>query len=187
MGLIPVAIGLAGPALMPGLEDSEQILPRIVQAHLAPPLQVLFIGALVSAILSTVDSALLAASSLLAHNLVGPLRPGQDERAKLRLARGGVALCGVAAWALARGADSVYELVESSSAFGSSGLLVILAFAFTPLGGKRAATAALVVGAAVWSIGSTLLDLEAPYLASLLAAAIAYAGAAGIERAFTDR
>jgi Na+/proline symporter len=174
VGLIPVAIGLAGPALVPGLEDSEQILPHVVQAHLAPPLQVLFIGALVSAILSTVDSALLAASSLLAHNLVAPLRPGLDGRARLRLARTGVVLCGAVAWALARGAESVYALVESSSAFGSAGVLVILLFAFTPLGGSLAAAAALLAGAATWVLGSTALALETPYLASLGAAAVAY-------------
>jgi Na+/proline symporter len=181
VGLIPVAVGLAGPALIPGLADSEQILPRIVQAHLAPPLQVLFIGALVSAILSTVNSALLAASSLLAHNLVAPLRPGLGERAKLRLARGGVALCGVAAYVLARSADSVYELVESSSAFGSAGLLVILGFAFTRIGGPRSAGAALVAGTAVWVVGAAA-ELEAPYLGALLCALLAYALVAAVER-----
>jgi len=182
VGLIPVAIGLAGPALVPGLADSEQILPRIVQAHLAAPLQVLFIGALVSAILSTVDSALLAASALMAHNLVAPLRPGMSERAKLRLARSGVALCGVICWALARSADSVYELVENSSAFGSAGLLVILGFAFTPLGGPRAALAALAAGTGVWVLGSAR-EFETPYLAALLAALLAYALVAAAERA----
>jgi Na+/proline symporter len=181
VGLIPVMIGLAGPHLVPGLEDSEEILPRVAQAYLAPPLQMLFIGALVSAILSTVDSALLAASSLVAHNLVAPLRPELGERAKLRLARTGVALCGVAAYALARTADSVYELVESSSAFGSSGLLVILGFAFTPLGGRRAAAAALLAGTAVWVLGSTSLALSTPYLASLAAAALAYLAVSTLE------
>jgi Na+/proline symporter len=183
VGLVPVAIGLAGPALVPGLEDSEQILPRLVQERLAPPLQVLFIGALISAILSTVDSALLAASSLLAHNLVSPLRPGLSERARLVVARAGVALCGLAAWALARGADSVYDLVESSSAFGSAGLLVILTFSFTRLGGPRAALAALVSGTAVWVALSESEAFEAPYLASLATAAGAYLAVSALERA----
>jgi Na+/proline symporter len=182
VGMIPVAIGLAGPSLLPGLEDSEQILPRIAQLHLSPPLQVLFIGALISAILSTVDSALLAASSLLAHNLVAPLRSAMGEAAKLRLARGGVIACGIGAYALARGADSVYELVENSSAFGSAGLLVILGFAFTPLGGPRAALASLLAGTATWIAGSSFLALETPYLASLAAAFAAYLAGALLHR-----
>jgi Na+/proline symporter len=181
VGLIPVAIGLAGPGIVPGLADSEEILPRVAQAYLAPPLQVVFIGALVSAILSTVDSALLAASSLVAHNLVAPLRPELDERARLRLARTGVALCGLASYLLARSADSVYELVENSSAFGSAGLLVILGFAFTRFGGERAAASALLAGTAVWALGSTSLALSTPYLASLAAAALAYLAVSLLE------
>jgi hypothetical protein len=85
-----------------------------------------------------------------------------------------VVLCGVAAWLLARGADSVYALVESSSAFGSSGVLVILAFAFTRLGGSVAAAAALIAGAATWIAGSTALALQTPYLGSLAVAVLAY-------------
>jgi Na+/proline symporter len=182
VGLIPVAIGLAGPVLVPGLEDSEQVLPRVAQLHLALPLQVLFIGALVSAILSTVDSALLAAASLLARNLIGPLRPGLDERAKLRLARAGVVVSGVAAYVLARDAESVYALVESSSAFGSAGLLVLMTFAFTPLGGPRAAAGALFAGAATWTLGSTLFALATPYLDALAAAAAVYLLGAALGR-----
>jgi SSS family transporter len=182
IGAIPALIGLAGPALVPGLEDSEQLLPRLVQERLPVLAQVVFIGALVSAILSTVDSALLAASSLLTHNLVLPLRPHMADADKLRLARGGTVLCGIAAWALARQADSIYELVETSSAFGSGGLLVVLAFGlFTRVGGRLAAFAGLSLGAGVYSLASHLGGFETPYLLAVAAALAGYLAVAALE------
>jgi len=45
---------------------------------------------LISAILSTVDSCLLAAASLVSHNLVVPLNPRFGERGKILCARVGV-------------------------------------------------------------------------------------------------
>jgi Na+/proline symporter len=182
VGAIPALIGLAGPALVPGLEDSEQLLPRLVQERLPVVAQVVFIGALVSAILSTVDSALLAASSLLTHNLVIPLHRGTSEAGRLRIARAGTVACGIGAWWLARQADSIYELVETSSAFGSGGLLVVVVFAlFTRVGGRLAACTGLLLGAGVYSLGPLVLDLETPYLAAVATALAGYLAAAGVE------
>ncbi|MGE3802835.1 MAG: sodium:solute symporter family protein, partial [Candidatus Kapaibacterium sp.] len=79
-GMIPVAIGLVGATIMPGLSEPEHLLPMIAQRYLPGVLYALFAGALVSAILSTVDSALLVASSLISHNLIVPLRPGMSEK-----------------------------------------------------------------------------------------------------------
>lgn len=181
VGLIPATIGLAGPAMVPGLSESEQLLPRLAQTMLPPVLQVLFLGALVSAILSTVDSALLAASSLVIHNVVLPLRPGLSEARKLRLARAGVLGCGVIAWLLARSAESVYGLVEEASAFGSAGILVVTLFAFTRFGGSAAAAVALALGALTWLVGSRV-GLETPYLLSLAVALLGYLAVAAGER-----
>lgn len=97
MGIIPVTIGLIGFEMMPGLEHPEQILPMMAQQYLPTLLYTFFAGALVSAILSTVDSALLVAASLVSHNLIVPLRPGMPERSKVRIARAGVAIFGIVA------------------------------------------------------------------------------------------
>ena len=106
IGLIPVTLGLIGAEVLPGLEDAEQIVPRLAQLHLPGMLYVLFAGALVSAILSTVDSTLLTASSLVSHNLIVPLRPHLSEAAKVRSARIGVALFGVLACVMALSAEA---------------------------------------------------------------------------------
>jgi Na+/proline symporter len=112
IGLVPLALGLIGAQLAPGLENPEEILTTLGATYLSPLLQALFAGALVSAILSTVDSTLLACASLASHNLVLPLLGEASEQRKVRLARGGVILFGLAAFALATRAEGVYYLVH---------------------------------------------------------------------------
>lgn len=185
VGLIPVLIGLIGPALMPGLKDHEQFLPRLARLYLSPVFYVLFAGALLSAILSTVDSALLAASALVSHNLVLPLLPGLAERKKVVLARAGVVVFGAVATIIALVSQGTYALVEQASAFGSSGVFVVIVFAlFGRIGGRFAAALALAAGALVWGLGDMWGGLDYPYLSSLLAALLVYLFGALLERRF---
>jgi len=92
VGLIPVFLGLLGARLLPGLADPEQVLPELASQRLPPVFHVLFAGALVSAILSTVDSTLLVAASLFSHNWLAARLPERSERAKVAHARWAVAL-----------------------------------------------------------------------------------------------
>jgi len=175
IGLLPVALGLVGALLVPGLDDPEQVLPLLARRYLPTALYVLFAGALVSAILSTVDSALLVAAGLVSHNLIVPLRPELNERAKVRLARACVAAFGVVAYVMAVRAERVYELVEQASAFGSAGIVTVVAFGlFTRLGGTASAVASLLGGVTTWVAGAYVWDLPYPYLTSLAVATGAY-------------
>jgi Na+/proline symporter len=174
LGLIPVVLGLAGPVLVPGLADSEQLLPVLAARHLPGMLSVLFIGGLVSAILSTVDTTLLTAGGLLTHNLAVPLLRVDSDRARLRIARAGVVLCGVVAWAIAYSAEGVFALVQQASSFGTAGALVTVSFGlFTRLGGPWAAGSTLV-GSLVSYLGATSAGLATPFLASLATALVVY-------------
>ena len=175
IGLIPVALGLAGAVLLPGLDEPEQILPLLAAEYLPTFLYVVFAGALVSAILSTVDSALLVAGGLVSHNVVVQMRPGLSEAAKVRIARGAVAAFGVLAYLMALRAERVYALVEEASSFGSAGIVTVVAFGlFTRVGGRGSALAALLVGVAAWILGAYVVQLLYPYVTSLAAAVAAY-------------
>jgi Na+/proline symporter len=186
IGLMPVGLGLLGATLLPGLEDPEQVLPALAQAYLPTVLYVLFVGGLVSAILSTVDSALLTASGLVSHNVVVQLRPGLSERAKVRVARAGVAVFGIIAYVMALRAERVYELVAESSSFASAGIVTVVTFGlFTRIGGPGSAFASLVTGMAAWVLGAYVLVLPYPYLTSVAAAIIAYVIAASLGSAPT--
>lgn len=175
VGLVPVALGLLGPRLLPGLEHPEQVLPLLAREYLSPVVYVLFAGALVSAILSTVDSNLLAVSGIVSHNVVLRLRPGLSERAKVGVARAGVVVSAGVAYALAFSSDAVYSLVADASAFGGAGLFVVmLAGLHSKRGGAWAAGSALVLGLVVQVTGTYLVEFPYPFLWSLAASAAAY-------------
>lgn len=183
VGFIPVFLGLVGFKLLPGLAEPEQLIARLAAEYLPTFLYIAFAGALVSAILSTVDSALLAAGALASHNVVVPLMPALGERAKVRIARAGVLVFGVIAYVLALHAEGVYDLVLEASAFGSAGVFIVGVFAlFTRFGDAQSALAGLIAGLVSWIAGAYVLDLAYPYLTSLAASLVVYAGTALIER-----
>ncbi|MGH8481740.1 MAG: sodium:solute symporter family transporter, partial [Nevskiaceae bacterium] len=176
IGLIPVAIGLGAAATIGADRDHEQVLSRFAQQQLPLPLYILFLGALVSAILSTLSGALLVAGALAGHNLVKPLFPGMSDAQRLRTDRLGVLFLGVLAYVIALASDSVYGLVQQAAALGSSGILVIMVFALWGgrVGGPASAYAALLAGTGTWLYGEHVLEISGAYLASLAAAGLAY-------------
>lgn len=183
VGLIPVTLGVLGPAVIPNLEDPEQLLPLLGQHYLPPMLYVVFAGALVAAILSTVDSALLASAALISHNVVVPAMPRVTEAGKVRIARIAVVGLGVLAYILAQHAESVYGLVEEASAFGSAGLFVTIVLGLTVrFGGAASAASSLIAGVVAYVICAYVLAVDYPYLMSVLAALAAYGAVSVWER-----
>lgn len=176
IGLIPVVIGLGAVAYIGPDANEEQVLSLFAQQQLPLPLYILFLGALVSAILSTLSGALLVAGALTGHNLIKPLWPHMPEAAKLRIDRLAVLCLGVIAYAIALSSESVYGLVQQSSALGSSGILVMMLFALwgKNFGGAPAAYAALLAGTGVWLVCEHVYDMSASYIVSLGAASVAY-------------
>lgn len=181
-GAIPLLIGLLGPQIAPNLADGEQLLPYIARNLLPTALYVVFAGALISAILSTVDSTLLVASALLSHNLIIPSLGITDERAKVLLTRVGVVTFGVGAYLFARQATGVFALVEQASAFGSAGALVTVSFGlFTRWGGPRSAIATLAAGVVTYLVAN-VAGAATPFLLSLAASLGCYVIGALVER-----
>jgi Na+/proline symporter len=173
LGTIPVVLGALARVELPGVLESDQILSTFAAHHLGTLGHLFFVGALLSAILSTVDSALLVAGSVFAHNLAGPLTAHRFDA--LKLARRSVVLFGALATLFAVLGSSVHDLVYEASAFGSAGIVVCGLFGlFTNFGGSRAAMGALVGGAAAYAILAHGLDAEAPYLGALAVAATSF-------------
>ncbi len=182
IGTIPLLMGLAAVRIVPGIEDPEAVLPNLSRTLLPGWLNLVFAGALLAAILSTVDSCLLVASSVMTRNLV-PRR--WRDRDSLLLARAATLASGGAAYVLARTDLNVHELVEEASGFASAGVCV-LAFVgcFGRMGRSLAANLALVGGALPWLAGRHLLGdaLAYPYLASLAGAVVGFVAGAVCER-----
>jgi Na+/proline symporter len=188
IGCLPVLLGLMGPRLLPLLSEPDQLLPELAKSHLSQVGVVVLVGALVSAILSTIDSAMLVAASLLSRNL---LLAGREvsQRTRLRTARACVLGLGIVAWLLAVRAESVFDLIEDSSGFGSAGILVCVSFGlFSRFGGSRAALVALGAGAGTWALkyvpatATWPVVADYPYLCALAAALLGFVGVAVIGR-----
>jgi Na+/proline symporter len=182
IGVIPVVIGLLGSVVTPDIADPEHVLPATAARYFSPALMVVFQGSIVAAILSTVDTTLIASGSLVAHNLYLPMHKGLSDAKKVLANRVAVAIFGVIAYVLALSSDSVYELVEAASAFGSAGILVCtLLGLFTSYGGERTALATLITGVTAYAIQKHLLHSTHPFLTSIASALTVYAASAVLE------
>lgn len=93
---IPLIIGLGGVHLYPELLDQPQdIVPSLVNIVTSTPVQILFYGAMISAILSTSSGAMLAPATVIGENIIKPYYPKLSDKKLLlftRLSVIGVAL-----------------------------------------------------------------------------------------------
>jgi len=133
-------------------QDSQLVLPRLVLDHTPMAAQVLFFGAVLSAVMSCSSATLLAPSVTLSENVIRPMLSRLNDSEFLRLMR--VVLVGFSATVLAIALWSdatIYRLVVNT-------YKITLVVAFVPLFAglywKRATTqgalCAIVVGAGTW-------------------------------------
>ena len=183
LGLLPIYLGLVGPSLLKDLAETEQLVPRLAASQLPRVAYALFLGALVSAILSVVHAALHAPASQISHNIVTRIHPGMSEPAKLWSVRLTVVLLSIVALALAMSVERIKDLVETASAFGSAGAFVVVVFGlYTRIGGPASAITSLVAGVSIWLWGKYVFGLKTPYLVGLSAAFLTYVAVALAER-----
>lgn len=107
--------------------DSQMILPTLIMDHTPALAQVMFFGAVLSAVMSCSSATLLAPSVILSENVIKEALPRMDEWALLRTMR--IVLVCFAAFvlAIALGSDSsIYKLVVNT-------YKVTLVAAFVPL------------------------------------------------------
>lgn len=182
-GLLPIYLGFAGTLLLPGLTESDEIVTRLAAAYLTPGLYVLFVGAVISAVLSTVHSTLHAPAAQVSHNVVNRLVPSLEKRQRLVLVRSAVAVLAAVAYLLATTSETIKDLVETASAFGSAGVFVAMLFGiFSRFGGANSALAAIGSGVVTWAASKYFWSASTPYLLALATAAIAYVGIAVLEQ-----
>ena len=186
VGLLPVLLGMAGAVLIPGLADPDLVMMEIAQRYLPAAALVLFIGALVSALLSSADSALLAPASVIGWDVLRAVRPQVSEGTCLRASRLSVVVLGIFALLLALHRTSVYDLMVDSWS-------VLLATLFVPLtagiwwrGATAAgALAAILTGFAAWMLFLFTLPGWPADLLAVLPALAALVATSHLTRAST--
>jgi Na+/proline symporter len=158
-------------------EDAQRILPTLVMQKMPFVMQVIFFGALLSAIKSTASATLLAPSVTFTENIWRQFRPAGTDRKNLTAMRVTVLIFSLAvlAYAIRMQGTSIYEMV-------SNAYQVPLVGAFVPLvcglywqrATTQGAVAAVVLGIAVWVLLLAMSwdDAFPAQLAGVIASAI---------------
>jgi len=157
--------------------DSQLVLPMLIVEHTPAFAQVVFFGAVLSAVMSCSSATLLAPSVILSENVIKEVLPQMDEWALLRTMRIVLVCFAGVVLAIALGSDSsIYKLVVNT-------YKVTLVAAFVPLcaglfwkgATTRGALCAIVAGLVTW-LGLEIFGSEQsiwpPQLVGLLMAGL---------------
>jgi SSS family solute:Na+ symporter len=154
LGMIPVLAGLAADLIVGPEGSRTATLPLLVGTLLSPAMSIVFVLALVAAVMSTIDSAVLAPSSVLANNLLRRVWP---DASLLGLSRAAVVAVAATSLAVAYVGASAYELLESAYAITMVGLFVPLTVGLhSERGSERAALFAMLTGIGIWGLHALL-------------------------------
>ena len=133
--------------------DYQKVLPTFIMGHMNLGLQILFFGALLSAIKSTSSATLLAPSTSFVENILKNIYPRMSDRQSLVAMRVTILVfsVGVLVYAIAMAGTSIYELVAGAYQVPLVGAFVPLVMG---LYWKRATTQgaalAMLLGLGTW-------------------------------------
>jgi Na+/proline symporter len=161
-------------------EDSQLVLPTLVLQHMPLAAQVLFFGAVLSAIMSCSSATLLAPSVTFAENVIKGFYPKMGDHRFLWVMR--ATLLGFAALVLAfalNSESSIFEMVENA-------YKVTLAGAFVPLvvgifwkrATSQGALAAIFGGILTWVMIELMIGEDSPVPPQLIGLAVSFLGMA---------
>ena len=171
---VPVYIVCAGLMVDPALgsllnaddaREMQRILPSFILDHTPMWIQVLFFGALLSAILSTASGAIIAPTSLCTENIIRPRFPRMSDRQFLLTLR--ITLVSFTAAALVFALNSkqtMYDMVQNAYTVTLVAALVPLAAGiFWPRANNVGAILSAVFGLVAWAIAAfTAADATVP-------------------------
>jgi len=163
VAMLPLFISLCTKHLFPDqmAGDTQLTLPMMVLQHTNLAVQIIFFGSLLSAIMSTTSSAILAPAAIFSENLVRPLMGGLDDRQMLWLTRGSVLLFSALATVMACMRSNIYKLVGESSVISMVTLLAPLVFGlYWRRTNAFGAMLSMGVGLVAWILFEFVVDTE---------------------------
>jgi SSS family transporter len=179
VGLIPIIIAFCGkmayPELAQGDDNQKQMLiPFMVLQHSGLGIQVLFFGALLSAIMSTASGAILAPSTVIGENIIRPYFPNLTDKQLLLVMRLAVVFITLISVLFTTFDQSIYELVRQSSEISLVSLFVpLMAGLYWQKASGWGAMAAMVAGLVVWLMATVIETAYPTILHGLLASMVA--------------
>ncbi len=136
--------------------ETQRLLPEFILGHTPMWIQVLFFGALLSAILSTASGAIIAPTSLCTENIIRPLHPNMSDRQFLLTLRVVLVSFTFAALVFAlRSKQTMYDMVQNAYAVTLVAALVPLAAGiFWKRANNTGAILSAVFGLVAWLIAA---------------------------------
>ena len=134
-------------------EDPQKVLPTLVMEHMPFVMQVLFFGALLSAIKSCASATLLAPSVTFTENIWRQFYPHSSDQQELKAMRVTVLVFSalVLVYAIVMQGSSIYEMVSGAYQVTLVGAFVPLVFGlYWPRATTQGALLAIAAGLAVW-------------------------------------
>lgn len=167
---VPMFIAYAATIIDPTIfgklaeDDSQRVLPTLILQHTPLLAQVVFFGAVISAIMSTSSATLLAPSVTFAENFVKGFMPHLTDKGMLKVMRYsllGFALC-VLIYAL-NSELSIFGMVESAYKITLAGAFVPLIFGiFWKSSTSQGALLAIIGGIGSWVVIELMVGEEIP-------------------------
>ncbi len=162
VGMIPVLLGIIGRVTMPELANAEAVVPTLALEYLHPVAVAIFVGALLAAIMSSADSTLLAAATVISTNLLPRVKKNPSDRLQLNVARVSIFVCAVGAVLVAINSGVVFDNILDAN-------LLMLAAIIVPFvlgvwwrrANRTGALAAMICGIIVW-LGSGIWFPDLP-------------------------
>jgi SSS family transporter len=167
IGMVPLYIGLCAKMLHPELlaDDPQKLLPAMVMQYGGMGLQILFFGAVLSAILSTTSGAVLAPATVVGENLVRPLFRNISDAMLLKVMRWSVAGVALLSTMAALSGESIFDLVAWSSVFSLVSLFVpLVAGLYWRRASSLGALLSIVLGMLTWLWCEYLYPTDVPSL-----------------------
>jgi len=156
IAMLPLFISLCIKFLYPEQinGDSQLALPKMVLQHMSLPIQILFFGSLLSAIMSTTSAAILAPAAIVSENFIKPIvRNRFSDEQFLFITRACVLLFSISATIMAMMRSNIYELVGESSILSLVSLFAPLAFGlYWKRSSGTGALLSMVLGILTWII-----------------------------------
>jgi SSS family transporter len=157
--MIPVTLGIIASVTMPDLPNSESVVPALALEHLHPVAVAVFVGALLAAIMSSCDSAILAAATVFGTNILPRLKHNPSERLQLLVIRLSIPVGGVFAVVVALNSRDVFDTILDAN-------IVMLAAVIAPFilgmwwrkANRTGALAGMSAGIATWLVVSMLSE-----------------------------
>lgn len=174
--MLPLLIAGVARILYPDVlaSDPQNLVLTLVEDHTPLYVQVLFFGALVSAIISTASGALLAPGTLLAENIIKPFFSEISDRLRLHIIRIAVMLVALGGLILALKDDArIYELVSGAySVTLVAGFIPLVVGLYSKKANSFGALISIIAGMSVWQYWEHFVvsDIPGPFMGFVFSA-----------------